>query len=265
MSHLALRRVMIRLLHDPAFVAEVHADPARALAGVELGADERAWLVAQPRAAWRTDPARPARVLAALAEEFPASVELATEHAAGFLRSRHFHDAIQSRGSLALAFADHLASAPDPRVRAVVALERAVAEVRRAPPVGARFARPLSGARAVSDHAASVRVSSNVVIVRVPQGALAFLESLRTGARGNALGGGDEHVLATGAPDGEIGLEVLEPALAAVLVRARDGCTRDGFLAEACRQGAEPDEAVDLLTRLVADGLLMVGADDLDR
>ena len=256
MSHLALRRVMIRLLHDPAFAAEVYANPADALADVPLSADERKWLTAQPAAAWRTDPARPARVLAALAEEFPATVVLATEYAAGFLRSPQFHDAIQARGSLALAFGDHLRGAPDPRARAVAALERAIAEVRRA------VVRP-----AASD--VRVHLAPTAVITRVPRGALALLQAIRAGAEAGALAREedslareDEWVLATGDPAGEITLEALEPALAAVLERARDGCSRDDFLTEACRQGAEPDEARELLVRLAADGLLAVGDAD---
>jgi hypothetical protein len=88
---------------------------------------------------------------------------------------------------------------------------------------------------------------------------------LRAGTAGGELGDGQEHVLATGAPDGGIGLEVLEPALAALLELARHGCSRDDFLAEARRQGAEPGEDVEILTRLAADGLLTVGADSLDR
>jgi len=93
-SHVALRRVMIRLLHDPVFATAVYADAESALAGVDLSATERAWLTAPPPAAWQTDSARPARVLAALAEEFPATVTLAPAHAAGFLR---FSDSMQGQ------------------------------------------------------------------------------------------------------------------------------------------------------------------------
>lgn len=247
MSHLALRRVMIRLLHDSAFAAEVYTDAERALGGVDLSATERGWLTMQPPAAWRTDAARPARVLAALGEEFPAAVTLATVHAAGFLRSPHFHGAIQERGSLALAFGEYLGLAPDSRARALARLEWAIAAVRRAT------------ARSGAAPARGLRLSAHAVVVRVPRGALALLDAVRTGASGGALGPGQEIVLVAGTPGGEVGLEALEPALAAVLERAADGCTREELLAEARRQGAEPGEDAEIVARLLADGLLVVG------
>ncbi|MCW5893357.1 MAG: hypothetical protein KIT14_22820 [bacterium] len=92
MSHLALQRVTVRLLHDPAFVAALYADPERALAGTDLEARERTWLLATPRAAWGTDRARPARVLAALRDEYPVATALAPARAAAFFRPPAFHD-----------------------------------------------------------------------------------------------------------------------------------------------------------------------------
>src|SRR5262249_43492594 len=90
MSHLALRRVMVRMLHDPAFTAAVYADPAHALAGVDLTTLERRWLAEAPPAAWRTDPERPARVLAALLDEFPGAAGRAPARVARFFTSEHF-------------------------------------------------------------------------------------------------------------------------------------------------------------------------------
>jgi hypothetical protein len=104
MSHTALRRVAIRLLHDPTLVDHLAAAPWEALADADLSDDERAWLRAVPAAAWRTDPGRPRRVLAALADEYGASLALAPERADAFFRSRHFHQAVQDRGSMGIAF-----------------------------------------------------------------------------------------------------------------------------------------------------------------
>jgi hypothetical protein len=247
MSHLALRRVMIRMLHDQEFAAAVYADGVRALAGIDVSATELAWLTRQPRAAWRTDPARPARVLAALAEEYPASVPLAVEHAAGFLRSAEFHAAVQERGSLALAFGAHLLRAPVRAARALASLEHAVALVRRAP-------------RAPSPSpAGTLRLTPRAAIRVVPDGTLALLQKIRGGgARDAALDATDETVLIAIHPETtEVTLELLEAALAALLRLAVDGCPRDALQAAARRHGAEPGEDEEIITRLIADHLLL--------
>ncbi len=251
MSHLALRRVVVRLLHDPLFADAIAADPARALAGVALTADERAWLVATPRAAWGTDPARPGRVLAALADEFPATLALVPERAASFFAGPAFHAAVQERGSLALAFADHLACEGGARVRAVARLERAIAALRRA-------------GRAPNVPAGRLRLAPQVAVVRVPEGAPALLAALRAGGRGAPLGARDAPVLVIAPTGGETTIESLEPALAALLARAQAGCARVDLLAEARRLGAESGEDEEIVAGLVSDGLL-VGAGDLRR
>lgn len=247
MSHLALRRVVVRLLHDPVFAAALAADPGEALAGVDLGADERAWLVATPAAAWRTDPARPDRVRAALAAEFPATLALVPERARTFFASPAFHAAIQERGSLAAAFAEHLACDGGARVRAVARLEGAIAERRRARSGTA----PRSG---------ELRLASHLAVVRVATGALDLLGELRRGRRGGGVGPGEEAVLVAVPPDGEATLEPLTPALAALLARARDGASRTDLAAEARRQGADPGEENEIIDALVSDRSL-VGAD----
>lgn len=245
MSHVALRRVMIRLLHDPVFATAVYEDAESALAGVDLSATERAWLTAPPPAAWQTDSARPARVLAALAEEFPATVTLAPAHAAGFLRSPQFHTAVQERGSLALAFGEYLVLAPDSRARALARLERAVAEVRRA------------ALGSAASPAGRLRLSPHAVVVRVARGALALFDATRAGGTGDALGRDEEAVLVARAPGGgDVTLEALEPALADLLGCAAGGCTHAELITEARRHGAEPGEAMEIVAHLVDDGLL---------
>lgn len=251
MSHLALRRVVIRLLHDPTFAAALAADSDRALAGVELSAEERAWLVATPAAAWRTDPARPDRVRAALAAEFPATLALVPERARTFFASPAFHAAVQARGSLAAAFAEHLACEGGARVRAVARLEGAIAERRRVGPGRA----PRSG---------ELRLAPHLAVVRVAAGALDLLGELRNGRRGGGVGPGEEAVLVAVPPNGEATLEPLTPALAALLERARDGVSRLDLAAEARRQGADPGEENDIIDALVSDRSL-VGADGLRR
>jgi hypothetical protein len=249
-SHLALRRVVIRLLHDPVFAAALATDPEHALAGVDLTATERAWVTAPPPAAWRTDPARPARVLAALAEEYPATMAVAASYGGGFFQSPEFHTAVQERGSLALAFGDYLVRAPIAAARVLAPLERAVAVVRRA------------AASAADGAVVRVRLSPRARVFYVPAGALDLLAAIRAGHAPGAWGPEEEPVLVVAPLAGEVTLESLEPALAALLLRAAEGVSRAALADEARRHGAAPGEDAEIIDRLLADGLL-VGADDL--
>ncbi len=240
---------MIRVLHDPTFAATLATDPDRALAGVEVTPIERRWLTDVTPAAWRTDRDRPARVLAALAEEFPLTSRLAPARASGFFAAPEFHEAVQRRGSLALAFGAYLGRSDDPRVRALAALESAIAAIRRARPVAA------------PTEALGLGLSPGAIVVSVPAGTLALTAALRAGDPGGGLGPGEETVLAfASTPGGEVTLEPLEPELRALLDLAAAGCTRDMLLAAARRHGAEAGEDREILDRLLSDGLL-VGAD----
>ncbi len=247
MSHLALRRVVVRLLHDPGFAAALAADPDHALAEIDLDAAERTWLLATPAAAWRTDPARPTRVLAALAAEFPATLALVPERARTFFASPAFHAAVQERGSLAAAFAEHLACEGGARVRAVARLEGAIAERRRA-------------GRARAPRPGELRLAPHLAVVRVAAGALDLLAALRAGNRGSSVGPGEEPVLVVVPPGGEATIEPLAPALAALLELARDGVSRAALAAEVRRQGADPGEEDEIIDALISDRSL-VGAD----
>lgn len=246
MSHTALRRVAIRLVHDPGLVDALRSDPVRALAGLELSPEEIAWLLAVPAAAWRTDPERPRRVLAALADEFPTSSRLAPARASRFFASRHFHAAVQERGSLALAFGALMAEDSDPRVVALAALETATAAVRRAP---VRPAPSPAGHRRLTPHAR---------VVRVRQDAPALLAALRAGGTAPALGSADEDVLVLrAAPTSEVTIESLSPELAAVLRRAESAMPVDALVGVACSLGADPAEARELVESLAADAVLV--------
>jgi hypothetical protein len=247
MSHTALRRVMIRLLHDPTFVAALRADPDQALADVALEPDERRLLAAVPEAAWRTDPDRPGRVLAALADELPIATRLAPARAAAFLGSRHFHEAVQKRGSLALAYGAHLADDPEPRVVALARLETAVASVRREPSPPA------------PSPAGRLRLTPLGRLVRVRAGALDLLRALREGdPAGRALEPGHETVLVLRRPDADdVGLEWLAPELEVLLERAARPERRETLDAAARAVGADGSLAVQVVDGLVADGILV--------
>src|SRR5262245_51299191 len=246
MSHLALRRVTIRLLHDPSFVDAVYATPDAALAGLDLTANERAWLLATPRAAWGADVDRPARLLAAFRDEFSAALRFAGDRPATFPASPAFHRAIDGRGSLAAAFAEHLEGATDARARALARLEGAIAAVRRAPRSPA------------ASPAGRLRRTPRARAIEVPAGTLALFEALRHGAAPGDLGSGTERLLvlreATGAG---VSIEELAEGLAGLLSAADEATLPAALHAEAQRLGATAEEAREIVDGLVADALLL--------
>ncbi len=245
MSQTALRRVGIRLLHDPGFLARLHEDPQAALAGIDLSSREVAWLLTVPPAAWRTDPDRPARVLAALAEEFPASCALAPDRARAFFGSAEFHAAVQERGSLALAFGSFMGAHADARVAAVAVLERVIAAVRRAP---GTVAPAVPGTRRLTSHAR---------VVRVPDGASALLGAVRAGNEPPPLGRDTEDVLVLRVRQStEVTIERLDPELAILLRHAESAVSENTLVELACELGATPADARRLLADLVRDGIL---------
>jgi hypothetical protein len=246
MSHTALRRVAIRLLHDPALVVALHAEPLRALAGASLSADEIAWLMTVPVAAWRTDPARSERLSRALTDEFPASMCLAPERATRFFSSPHFHAVVQDRGSLAENFASYMAEDPDPRVGALAVLEGAAAAVRRAPK---RHAESPPGHRRTAPHAR---------VVRVRCGAPALLEALRRGGPQPPLGIARDDLLVLRDPaTSEVTIESLSLELRAILHAASMPTPLEQLVARACSLGAQPTEAMTMLDDLVAAAILV--------
>lgn len=139
MSHHALQRALVVALHDPAFVAAMHADPEIALAPFRLEPAERAQLLAVDPRAFAVDRLRPRRVLKAIVEELKASVAIALAEtrsfgfADAFFSSPAFHRAVQHDQPLVLALADYLATAglATPQLAGVLAIERARAESRR--------------------------------------------------------------------------------------------------------------------------------------
>ena len=113
MSHVALHRVMVRMLYDPHFTRRVLDGDPEALAGVDLTPRERSWLRGPDARAWTADPGRPARSLTVLLQQFPASSALVVQREGhepllAFFRSVEFHRHLQRRGSMALAYAEYL-------------------------------------------------------------------------------------------------------------------------------------------------------------
>lgn len=136
MGHQDLQRVSMRLLFDPVFVAQVYSGEADLSSWINE--TERQWLLAVDRRAWTVDHQRGQRALRALFDEFKGSTTLALNHTRSlaslhtFFQSAHFHDAVQSRGSLAQGYAAFLAElTPDPLVAEVARLEWMQARCRR--------------------------------------------------------------------------------------------------------------------------------------
>jgi hypothetical protein len=245
MSHTALRRVVIRLLHDVSLVDRIRRDPA-ALDRVDLTAAERAWLLAVPPDAWRTDADRPRRVLAALADEYPAAVRLASVRRDVFFQSTHFHAAVQERGSLAIAFGRHMSEGDDRRAVTAARLELAAAIVRRA------------RRRIPASPAGMLRLSPRAAVVRVAAGAAELVDAVRGGRRATPLGQTDEPLLVARAVDGDdVTIERLETPLAALLEAAMEGVPTPALERRVVALGGAPDEAASVIRDLRRDALLV--------
>jgi hypothetical protein len=144
MSHHTLQKLMVRMLFDGEFVEEVYAAPERALAGLDLTEVERGQLLGVDRRAWLHDPLRRRRALRTLIEEFKVSTTIilaetrSLESLDRFFSSRFFHNSIEERGSMGMAFAEFLLDGfrreawKAPQIADVVRLEAAIAGCRRA-------------------------------------------------------------------------------------------------------------------------------------
>lgn len=252
MSHTTLQRVMVRMLHDPQLVAAVYRSPATALAGLDLSEVERGWLLSVDRRAWATDPLRPDRLLTGLIEEFPVSSLLLVQQRGvpglrAFFAAPPFHRCVQERGSLADAFGAWL----EQQGIGAAPLERAAARLRRpqAPPAGVGLV-----------------LAPTVGLVVLPEGMVevysALLQSLGQervaavlAARGHARLPRKGREVAMVSHAGSV--EVLPDALAAVLSEAQRPQPRERLLTLIRRQGVAPNEDVEILDGLVADGLLV--------
>src|SRR5262245_46363958 len=144
MVHHTLQKLMVRMLFDEEFVEEVYAAPDRTLAVLDLTEAERGQLLGVDRRAWRHDPLRIRRTLRTLVEEFKVSTTIILAETRllasleRFFSSRFFHDSVEKRGSMGLAFAEFLLEGRRrgewraPQIVDVVRLEAAIARCRRA-------------------------------------------------------------------------------------------------------------------------------------
>lgn len=293
MSGRALYRVMVRMLYDPAFAGSVYADRDLALAGEDLSARERNWLVAPDPRAYRTDPLRRSRTLAALMEELSTASALVlrrgregavrpeTELLDRFFSSSHFHRCIQDGEAMIFAFADYLEHGPpggvaaDRRVAPLALLERAIARVRRAaPPVVNRGAQcPAHLTLAPWAGILSLPAGTSELHHRVSRALRArgrtVLESLLD-ARWSLPVLVDlspepaEHVLVektphTAMPWAEVPVRYapVTPELFFLLAAAETAVAAGDLAAKARELGAEPGAETAVITNLIDDGLLV--------
>lgn len=117
MSYHTLQHLTVRMLFDEAFVTSVYEDPNKALFGLDLSDQEKQQLLAIDKRAWNYDPLRRLRTMRTLVEEFKVSTTLVLSETRrlafldSFFSSQAFHNAIQQRKSMVLAFSQYLSDA----------------------------------------------------------------------------------------------------------------------------------------------------------
>ncbi|MGE3538304.1 MAG: hypothetical protein AB7N91_12840 [Candidatus Tectimicrobiota bacterium] len=283
MSHQHLQRVLVRMLYDPAFAADVFRDPETTLHDEQLTEQERRWLVHTDQRAYAVDPLRRTRTLAVLLEEFPVSVHHLIQHTAqpalveDFFASAAFHACIQCRGSLAVAFGEYLCSHdlhgryPELGIVPLVQIEAAIARLRRQRLDPKVVPSPLSS---------TLSLAPTVVLLPLPTGMLDYyhtvFDALRRDADGLAAAAFKASALPRPHDSSEqewlliewheetesASIELLPDALGALL--AALPAERETLVATACSLGATAHEAEDILDGLVTDGVLQYGSTSPD-
>lgn len=273
MGHIALQRVVVRMLYDDSFAEAAHADPD-VLARAGLAPEERAQVLSVDRRAWRTDPLRRRRTLRILADEFKASTTLALAETRslasleGYFSSPQFHNAVQERRSIALAFGDFLAAAVEagrlatPQLRDVVRLETAMARCRRdaraRPPIPPGTVRLAAG---VAVGAFEANVISTIQRAEQYLFEVGLMPAVALCADAPALGdlppvrAETIHLLLTTA-GGHVSLSYLDAATFEILSVAASPAGRAELTELLVRRGVPAAAAGETLDALVAEGIL---------
>lgn len=283
MSHVALQRVVVRMLHDAAFARAVLADPHAATREIDLDEAERRWLVAPDPRAFEVDPLRRSRGLTGLIEEYAVSSALlvrargrdgASAALDAFFSSSAFHSCVQSGGSLADRFGTWLLSAESPLVdvhaQAITEIERAIVRARRA-----RELAPVWPITEREVENACVVLAPGVVVELVAEGASArcasALQRLRAHPRGLMEGVLDPDLplpsVETGAEragvivDGrreDVRLEATSAELARVLAPCAEPIAFEAFVSVAVREGATREDCLAIVASFAEDKILLV-------
>lgn len=276
MSARQLQRVAVRMLYDEAFLDRVYADVATATSDCDLTDDERGWLRAPDRRAWKVDPLRRSRSLAALVEEFAVSVAVfvrsvpgATAQLDAFFSSEEFHRGMQRGDSLAAIFARWFRDRLEGPARDVLAIEAGLARVRRIHEAGAAGG---IGAAEVGE-GATIRLAPGVEILEVAAGIAegfgASLAALRARSLAEAAVDRNFDIPVPEAGVGRTGilvdgrgveprLEILSVELARVLRAAAAPIAVAEFIERAAEHEADAEDCLGLLSSFAEDGTIQV-------
>lgn len=262
MSAVALQRVVVRMLFDPPFSERIFA--GECVDGVTD--EEHEWLRSADSRAFRIDPYRRSRALAALMEEFPVASALAVRGPGvpaldAFFSSELFHAGMQSGSSLSVLYPDYLNALELPTYGSLL-LESAMARLRRA------------GPRAP---AAGYALAAGVVALELPGGTLALYEDvleqlLRDGRPPLEIimdterelrlpetdsDSGSDLLLLQKAEDDSARIERLPAALFEILSACESGIGRDDLLSRFAAHDADEAEADEVLEELLSSGVLV--------
>ncbi len=163
---IAAQKIVVRMLFDPAFARAARENPDEVLRA--LPRELRAQLAAIDPRALEQDKLRRRRALRTLSEEFKGATTLALAEKSRlsfleeFFSSSEFHQSIEERGSMTLAFAAWLAANEWQRIemRGVLAIETALARARRD-----------------KTEAPGIALSAGVIPLSVTRGAMTALQS----------------------------------------------------------------------------------------
>jgi hypothetical protein len=223
----------------------------------ELRERERELLRELDPRALETDDMRRARALHVLLDEYPVCAALlGIDTVDRFFSSAEFRECVFNRGSMALAFGERWLGE---RAAGIGTIETGLARARREPRAALRESTGLIGR------------APGVIPLRVPEKTLAWYRRARERLGAEPLQTllnlrkpwpqkpprhGEEHLLIEPQADGSLGLASASPALVELLRAAERPRPRAELASVAIELGAEPHDADELLTELLAEGLL---------
>ena len=249
----ALQRVIVCMLYDPDLRERVYGGENLP----QLTAKQMRQLRCQPRQAWRTDPYLSSRTLQGLIEEYLTSVAVTgVGHLHKFFSSTLFHECVQTRGWIAVAFGHWLR----PHAGRLSVLECAIAQARR------RVCPLLKKG--------SVAVGDGVFPMTLPMDTMHQYQGVRERLGSNALQAllsndfevvelppeskAQEYWIVTTDQGGSVSVAGGTEALNGLLVRAIEPTTMQQLREVAVSLGASGKEADDILCDLEVEGLLKV-------
>lgn len=266
MTALALQRVAVRMLYDAAFIERVYQNSHAATKDCDLTKQERNWLNQPDQRAWKVDPLRRTRSLAALVEEFAVSVAIfarnhdaATANLDQFFSSDTFHKGMQAGDSLATLFAKWFAT--NGADNNMLQLEASLARTRRAHEAGLTRDTP------------GIALHPSVEVLELQLGTVDhFANTLAILRQGEVAVRALDPCIETPSPEQQPGtegilidsrhpdprLERLNPELARVLALLARPVTPSEFERQAAHHDATPEDCASILESFTTDGIIEV-------